>query len=53
MYKTNRKKVLSSFTIGELDNYYTLQSIALSLMAIDKEYKKYVKQRLNLQSTKR
>ena len=43
MNKLKRKKVLQSFRVGELDNYYTMLSIAQTLMNIDKEYKERLK----------
>ena len=43
MNKLKRKKVLQSFRVGELDNYYTMLSVAQTLMNIDKEYKERLK----------
>ena len=43
MNKLKRKKELQSFRVGELDNYYTMLSIAQTLMNIDKEYKERLK----------
>ena len=42
---------LASFRIGELDNYYTMYSIAQTLMKIDKEHRERIRKLINKPKT--